>query len=143
MPRHACFLHIVTTISVLSRAFGLLHNRTAPHFVLDNALAHGANRLLILALLPIRAHAFQSNRCNCPEMKPVALPGEMCCQSPCLIMSYYPLCPQTEREPHQCLCDHDQYIITFLSPQWHYQGTVQLHRPAILEKKVWLTISLT
>lgn len=43
--------------------------------------------------------------------------------------------PTEKRELHQCLCDQDQYIITFLSPQWRYQGTVQPHRPAILEKK--------
>lgn len=97
MPRHACFLHLVTTVSVLSRALArhAIQHCSAAHFVFDNTLPRGANRLLILASLPIRARAFQSNRWYCPKIVLPALPGEMGCQSPCLIMSYYPLCPQT------------------------------------------------
>lgn len=58
MPRHACFLHLVTTISVLSRA--LACHTTPQHYALffASTLPHGANRLLILPLFPIRAHAF-------------------------------------------------------------------------------------
>lgn len=77
------------------KSFGLPHYSTALHFVFHNTLPHSTNRLLILALFPIRAHAFQSNRWYCPKIVLVAVPGEIGCQSPCLIMSYYPLCPQT------------------------------------------------
>lgn len=77
------------------KSFGLPHYSAALHFVFDNTLPHSANRLLILPLFPIRAHAFQSNRWYCPKIVLVAPPGEMGCQSPRLIMSYYPLCPQT------------------------------------------------
>lgn len=95
MPRHACFLHLVTTVFCVIKSFGLPHYSTAPHFVFDNTLPHSANRLLILALLPIREHEFQLHRWYCPKLVLAVLPGEMGCQSTCLIMSYYPLCPQT------------------------------------------------
>lgn len=95
MPRYACFLHLVTTVFCVIESFGLPHCSTTLHFVFDNTLPRSANRLLILALLPIREHEFQSHTWYCPKIVLPALPGEMGCQSTCLIMSYYPLCPQT------------------------------------------------
>lgn len=74
--------------------FGLPQYNTALHFVFDNTLPRSANRLLILALFLMRVHAFQSNRWYCPKIVLVAPLGETRCQSLCLIMSYYPLCPQ-------------------------------------------------
>lgn len=44
--------------SCVIKSFGLPHYSTALHFVFDSTLPHSANRLLILALFPIRAHAF-------------------------------------------------------------------------------------
>lgn len=34
MPRHACFLHLVTTVSVFIKSFGLPHYSTAQHHTL-------------------------------------------------------------------------------------------------------------
>lgn len=60
MPRHACFLHLVTTVFCVIKSFGLPHYSEALHFVFDNTQPRGANRLLILALFPIRVHAFSN-----------------------------------------------------------------------------------
>lgn len=118
---------------LISAFFGVLlrapHHR--PFFAFDNIHRQGAYRLSILVSFPIRAHAFQSLRCYYPKIVLAAVPGEMGCQSPRLIVSYYPHPHTGEREQRSNLCDRDQYIITFLSPQWHYQGMVHLHRPAI------------
>lgn len=112
------------------KSFGLPHYSTVLHFVFDNTLPHSANRLLILTLFPIRAHAFQSKRWYCPKIVLVALPGEMGCQSPCLIMSYYPLCPQTgERATPVSMWSwsiHNHFPVTAMA--------LSGDRPAILEK---------
>lgn len=97
MPPQTCFLHLVTTIFFVIKSFGLQHYSTALHFLFDNTLPHRANRLLILTLLPLRAHAFQSHRWYCPKIVLAALPREMACQSLCLIMSYYPRLQTGER----------------------------------------------
>ena len=125
------------------KSFGLPQYSTAVHFVFDNTLPHSANRLLILVLFPIRAHAFQSNRWYCWKIVLVALPRRMGCQSPVWSWAIILSAHRQEGELYQCLRDHNQYIITFMSLQWRYQGTVRPHRPAILEIRAWHAIFLT
>lgn len=126
------------------KSFGLPHYSTALHFVFDNTLPRGANRLLILALFPIRAHAFQSNRGYCPKIVlRAALPGEMGCQSPCLIMSYYPLCPQTaERATPVSMWSwsiHNHFPVTAMA----LSGDSPAPQTSHFRERLWHAIILT
>lgn len=120
--------------SVLSKA--LAHYTTAQHHTL--CFLHSTNRLLILTLFPVRAHSFQSHRWECPKIE---LESLACWDGLSVFVSELLSSWLTERRECNCLCDCDQYIITFLSPQWRCEQSSPTDQP--IKKKKSLACHLS